>query len=350
MPADPFARLPDLHLPDPAATTPRRVAIVGAGIAGLVTARLLTRLGWPVTLFEKARGPGGRLATRRETVGHFDHGTQYFCARDPRFQAMVDPLLRDGVLATWQPRFVHLDSQGDFHSEPVKGWLVGAPRMSALTRALAEPLTIVYDCRIATLEPLCNTWLLLADDSREFADFDVALLACPAPQAAVLAAPATELAAALDAVTMLPCWAAMLALPAPLDLPWDAAQVDGSPLAWIANNSTKPGRADTPCWVLHATHEWSIEHEDDSPTTVARALAKEFLALIRQPKLKPAYLAGHRWRYARPDETLGQRCLFDPELGLGAAGDWCLAANVEGAFLSGVALAEAVANGTAVRP
>ena len=41
--------------------------------------------GWAVTVFDKGRGPGGRLATRRADDLRFDHGAQYFTARDPRF-------------------------------------------------------------------------------------------------------------------------------------------------------------------------------------------------------------------------------------------------------------------------
>jgi predicted NAD/FAD-dependent oxidoreductase len=57
-----------------------RIGIVGAGIAGLACAQGLVRHGHDVVLFDKGRGPGGRMSTRRmETprgLAHIDHGAQ----------------------------------------------------------------------------------------------------------------------------------------------------------------------------------------------------------------------------------------------------------------------------------
>jgi len=64
--------------PSIAPPTPRRVAVVGAGIAGITAARTLAQAGWHVIVFEKSRGAGGRIATRRTEWGGFDHGAQFF--------------------------------------------------------------------------------------------------------------------------------------------------------------------------------------------------------------------------------------------------------------------------------
>ena len=82
--------------------TPRpRVAVIGAGISGLMCARTLLDHGIDVTVFEKGRGVGGRMATRRTDDGlQFDHGAQYFTVRDERFERYVDSWLQDGIVAT----------------------------------------------------------------------------------------------------------------------------------------------------------------------------------------------------------------------------------------------------------
>ena len=81
-----------------------RVGIVGAGMAGLACARQLSWLG--VRLFDKGRRPGGRMSTRRVEVGgetlHFDHGAQYFTARDPEFVAFVNHWLETANAAPWK--------------------------------------------------------------------------------------------------------------------------------------------------------------------------------------------------------------------------------------------------------
>ena len=49
-------------------SSPVSVAVVGAGLAGVACARGLQAAGVEVTVFDKSRGVGGRLATRRTTV------------------------------------------------------------------------------------------------------------------------------------------------------------------------------------------------------------------------------------------------------------------------------------------
>ncbi|MEP4556332.1 FAD-dependent oxidoreductase, partial [Cobetia amphilecti] len=84
------------------------IAIIGAGIAGLSAATRLAAQGHAVTIFEKARGPGGRLASRRTSEGPIDIGAQYFTARDPRFQSALEQWRAAGVVATWGERLLSL--------------------------------------------------------------------------------------------------------------------------------------------------------------------------------------------------------------------------------------------------
>ncbi len=45
------------------------IAIIGAGIAGLSAARALNKAGHSVHLFDKSRGSGGRMSSKRSEVG-----------------------------------------------------------------------------------------------------------------------------------------------------------------------------------------------------------------------------------------------------------------------------------------
>ncbi len=67
-------------------------------------------------------------------------------------------------------------------------------------------------------------------------------------------------------------------------------------------------------------------------------MQQAFTALVgATPRIQTSIC--HRWRYALSDESLTQPCLFDADLEVGLCGDWCSAPRVEGAFLSGSALA-----------
>lgn len=125
--------------------TMKHFAIIGAGMAGISAARTLLQAGHRVSVFEKSRGAGGRMATRETPFGNFDHGAQYFTVRDPRFELALSavPGTRD-VFKAWSANAVRvLDTQGrvveaalpsrEFHH-------VGTPGMNALVRHWAQPL------------------------------------------------------------------------------------------------------------------------------------------------------------------------------------------------------------------
>jgi predicted NAD/FAD-dependent oxidoreductase len=132
----------------------------------------------------------------------------------------------------------------------------------------------------------------------------------------------------------------MASYPQTLELSFDAAFVHGSPLAWVARNSAKPGRPTAEAWVLHASPEWSREHLELDQGTAAQRLVDAFRNAVVGELLPAASVTAHRWRFALPENPLAEACLFDEQRALVACGDWAGGPRVEGAFLSGCAAAE----------
>lgn len=329
------------HVRRPLRSAMPRVAVVGAGIAGLTAARTLRDHGVPVTVFDKSRGPSGRMSTRRADEGEqFDHGAQYFTARDPAFRWRVEAWAQAGVVARWEARFGTLGPDG-FSPEPPPGprW-VGAPRMSRIGRHLAEGLDLETGVRITELERAGHGWTLRDSGGDDRGHFDRVLLAVPAPQAVPLLSAAPALSARAASARMVACQALMLAFDAPLELPFDGVRVRGGPLAWLARDTTKPGRPSGERWVVHATPAHSAAHLEESPESAATRLLAAFQSLTGVTAT-PRRAVAHRWRFARPadDRVEGERAHFDPDLNLGMAGDWLVGARVEGAWQSGAALA-----------
>ncbi|MEM7587975.1 MAG: FAD-dependent oxidoreductase, partial [Acidobacteriota bacterium] len=142
-----------------------------------------------------------------------------------------------------------------------------------------------------------------------------------------------------DGVTMQPSWAVMTTFDQPLELPFDGAFVNDAPLSWVARNSSKPGRPGDDSWVLHASPAWSMEHLELCADDAAGRLLEAFFEATGREPVEPLHLRAHRWRYALAEEALDVGCLWDGELRIGACGDWCAGSRVEGAFLSGMAVA-----------
>ena len=105
--------------------------IVGAGISGLLVANTLKLEGWTVTVLDKGRGVGGRMATRRLGEGTFDHGTQFFTVRSKRFADLVEGWLRAGVATEWTRGFADADGRPNEDGHPR---YIGAEGMTSIPK------------------------------------------------------------------------------------------------------------------------------------------------------------------------------------------------------------------------
>ncbi len=324
-------------------STAQPIAVIGAGISGLTAARQLAGAA-PVTVFEKARGVGGRTSTRRAAPWAFDHGAQYVTVRDADFAARVAAWEAAGLLVRWPERIVDLEAGRTAPRASEHARYVPVPGMNALCKHLAEGLDVRAGTRIQRVERENDAWRLVDTGGTEHGPFETVLVSAPPRQAADLLAPAPALQQAAASIRMAPCWAVMLAFDEPLGLAFDAAKVRRSPLAWIARNSTKPDRppGGGEAWLLHASAAWSDAHVDDEGADVIAALLAAFAEATRARVPTPVHSAAHRWLYAQTGEPLGAPCLWDGERRLGVCGDWLLGDRVEAAWLSGRALAHAV--------
>ncbi|UUO06417.1 FAD-dependent oxidoreductase [Blastopirellula sp. J2-11] len=320
-----------------------KVAIIGAGMSGLICARELSSQ-HDVHLFDKARAPAGRMSTRRAEDLRFDHGAQYFTARDPRFQQQVDAWIDAGVVAPWMGTIgvLQCGEVSTPKTHPVR--YVGVPAMNAPAKWLAAGLNIQLSQRVQTVARSGSTWSLTCERGETFSPFDALVSTVPPAQAADLLRDAAPIyAAQVEQVTLNPCWATLVQFEQRLALPLDGAFVHDSPLSWIARNSSKPQRDDSrDCWVLHASQSWSLRHLEQSPKEIAPQMLAAFAAATRLSFPRVAYQTAHRWRYSIPPEPLSIGCLADGEIRLAIGGDWCQQAKVEGAYLSGLSLAESV--------
>lgn len=296
------------------------IAIIGAGLAGLSAARLLAAAGRPVRLFDKGRGVGGRLATRRIThagASHsFDHGAQYVRAEGQDFAALLE-----GMQARAWPDSLRR---------------VAAPGMSALGRALAVGLDVATGHEVRALRRDAAGWFVT--HTTEEGPFGAVLVTTPAPQAIALMAPhAPALAHRLAVIRYGPCWTVLAAFAARLPLP-DTLRNRGI-IAWAARDSSKPGRdASQENWVIQASPAHSAQHLEEAPEQVIAPLLAALLP--PGPPAEPLFAVAHRWRYALLQTPLGEPCLWDGALGY--ASDGCIAGRAEAAFDSGTALARRV--------
>jgi renalase len=346
----------------------RRIAIVGAGMAGIVCARTLVQAGHAVQLFERNALTGGRMATADTAFGSFDHGAQYFTVRDERFtQALATT---PQLCKRWSANTVRvLDAYGRVAAAALPAteahW-VATPGMSALPQQWAAPLaaqgaieteTQVTAIARDALHP--KQWQLATagapgapDAQRVFGGFDDVVLAVPHAQALQLlraSSLSAPLQKKLDAVSVGPCWTLMLAFPQAqqaslthLGPQWNAARSTHHRIAWVARESSKPGRGSVERWTVQASTAWSAEHLQDDQARVLAKLRKAF-SEVTGIRAEPAFATVHSWHQAQTLDPLGPSHVWDGKQRIGLCGDWCLGHRVENAFVSGLELALAMA-------
>lgn len=314
----------------------RHVAVIGSGLAGLTAAIQLKGLGHDVTVFEKSRGPGGRLAAKRVPGGSADIGAQYFTSRNPAFLPFLRQFAGEECFGPWQGRFGFQTSEGEWEPFPVETRYVGIPRMTSITRALSAHARVVTETRVGKLARNDQAWSVFDTAESHLGDFDQVIITAPPAQARQLLADSelNDLAAHLDDPVkhVMPCWAVAAHFPVSPWLHHEGMRCRHPALFWVANNSSKPGRKDSgQWWVIHASPDWTEQHVDVPAEQVAEDLLEAFREVTKF-ETGPDDVVTHRWLYARSEGGDQPGHLWFPDYNIGLAGDWLSGGRVEGAF------------------
>jgi len=299
-----------------------RPIIIGAGMAGIACARALKDAGSDPQILDKGRGIGGRLATRRTQEGwHFDHGAQYIRATSKHFAAAIE-----AAVSSWE-----------INDKPAP--LVGTPGMSGLAKSLATGLDIQNSTEVKSINQKGTGWTV--NTAEQSFETDTLILTAPAPQTAALIGADHPLFAQVQTAKMRPNLTLMVGFGDTRPTPGFVTHRDPhDPIAWIAHDSSKPGRPDMDAWVAQASLPYSQEHLERDKESIAKGMLPLLCDRLSADPSHVRYASAHRWRYATVGTPVGQPYLNHHSLYLG--GDWCLGSKVEDAWTSGTAIAQAI--------
>lgn len=334
------------------------ILIIGAGLTGLMAATALREAGdgRSIRLLDKGRSVGGRLATRRIGPGRADHGAQFFTVRTDEFQRYVDGWRKAELVYEWGRgwrRTLDDDATPDGHPRyAVRGGF------NALAKALAADLRerdveIETDVRATAVVQAdaqgesASGWHVEAEGGARYSA-DALVITSPVPQSlALLDAGGVALhandRARLDSLRYDPCLAGLFWVEGDVRLPEPGAlQNKDRTFYWLADNQRKGISPDATLLTLHADPDFSRAHydaPDDETLAPMHAYLNRFLvsgATVRKAQLK-------RWRYAQPQQPLDASYLHAQGVApLFFAGDAFGSARVEGAAMSGLAVARKI--------
>jgi predicted NAD/FAD-dependent oxidoreductase len=326
-----------------------KVAVIGAGIAGATCAHVLSRAGLDVHVVDKARGAGGRLATRRlewkdptgrARITALDHGAPAFTATN-EFRQFLASIFAPGGVVEWTPT-LDVGSRPLDDAQPL---YLPCPDMPSLCRGLLRDIAATGSFAVDRLVRSPRGWQLEAAGSALPGHFNAVVLALPPAQAAPLLAPyRPDWAHCAALIQMQPCWTLMGVSRRPTTARrWDVARPAEGPLDWIVRNDARPSRAsvaDEAHWVAHARADWSRQHIEE-PSAWVQARMEAALQDWVGETIEWQHAVVHRWRYARPQASKAgpvRQFWWDAESGLGVCGDFLGGTDVEGAWLSAQAL------------
>lgn len=319
----------------------RRIAIVGGGIAGLTCARALQERGEEPVIFDKGRRAGGRVSTRRGQDGvTFDHGAMWLDVGERYAARLLREWQDAGVVARWSARTAAVSPGGDLEPGEVRECWVGAPRMSAVARWMADGLVVREGCRVTSLRREGARWSVHDEDGESHGRFDHVVVAVPAPQAVPLVQESNLLIDTMLSVTFDPCLVAMLHLETSLEIPHELLSFGAESLLSLAIcDGRKPGRtARGETWMLHGEPGWSDDHLLDEFATMAAALQGAFEAALGRAMPNVLERHGHCWRYSRVRQAAGRPFVIDDAASLSVCGDGMLGPDIGDAIESGRAL------------
>ena len=312
-----------------------RILVIGAGMAGLTAARRLSSSGLAVTVLDKGRAPGGRMATRTVGDDRYDHGAQHFGARTEAFRAEVAGWLDQGVTRTW----FTADNRNPDGTPNTR--YVGVGGMRRIPEHLAVGLDVRLGVTVARIDQTDE--LSAVTDTGEMVAGSAVILTPPVPQtvtilrASNIALPA-RVASELSAVEYNACLAVIAKLDGPSGMPDGHRSPGEGGIAWMADNRDK-GASPQPTVTIQSNPEFAAAHLEEEPDQWIPRLVDEATPLLASPIIDAL---GHRWRFSEPRTTFTTGAVALESAPVVLAGEVFAGAKVEGAFISGVVAAERV--------
>ncbi|SHG74322.1 hypothetical protein SAMN05443575_2675 [Jatrophihabitans endophyticus] len=302
-----------------------RVAVVGAGMAGAACARVLADRGIDVTVVERGRAPGGRMAAPVLHGRRVDLGAAYLTAKDDGFAALVADWVARGLAREWTDTFTVLGDDGRSTTSGPMRYAAPDGLRSLVRDVLPVPAEL-------------GTELVSAAEL----DHDAVVLAMPDPQARRLVPDASDWVEFDPVVSVAAGWSRREWEP------FDAAFVNDHPaVSLIADDGARRGDG-AAVLVAHAVPDLARCHLD-APDAVVPLLLDAMGSLLGATAA-PEWTHAQRWTFAKPvgthgDEPFGLTEYAGRPLGL-CTDTWCPqgAPRVESAWLSGHHLGQALAD------
>lgn len=333
------------------------IGIIGAGLSGLTAGRILARAGHEVTIFEKGRGYGGRMATRyagKDLVAKMDHGLSYFGVKSDEFREFTAELLDQGLVQTWGDNFAAYDGEKFLEASPNQtsaALYTSTGGMNKIGKYLSRWVDIYTETKVGGLtyfgtnRSKKRSWMINLTSSKTF-EADAVVIALPAPQAyGIISSTIDEtntlkIVRQIDEISYGPAFSLMAGYGSQQAPKWEGVMCKNSPLDFISNEKAKRDTQET-SFVLHASGSFSKEQRTSDEEDVINIMLDEFSEIAGGWASSPEWHQLHFWRYSRAQKVISSPYLEleDEDAPLALIGDYLNGNTVDDAYRSGYKLA-----------
>lgn len=333
------------------------VGIVGAGLSGLTAGRILAKAGHEVTIFEKSKGYGGRMATRyagKKLASKMDHGLSYFGVKSDEFREFTAELLDQGLIQTWGDNFVTYDGEQILDSPPNQSHgalYTSTDGMNKIGKYLGRWVDIQTETKVGGLtyfgtnRSKKRSWMMNLTSSNTFGA-DAVIIALPAPQAyGIIASTIDEtntlkIVRQIDEVSYQPAFSLMAGYGSQEVPGWQGVFCRNNPLEFISNENLKRDTQEA-SFVIQSSESFTKEYRNQNEETVSSKILDEFSEIAGGWAATPDWYQLHFWRYSRAQKVINSSYLEleDEDAPLALVGDYLNGNTVDDAYRSGYKLA-----------
>ncbi len=335
-----------------------KIGIIGAGLSGLTAGRILAKAGHEVIVYEKSKGYGGRMSTRRRNGAaavKLDHGAPYLTGTSPEFRTFIEELEAKGIVAGWTDT-VSCYTEGRILAEmpgrePRKLYI--APEgMNSIGKYFSRWMDFYMSEKVGGITHIGGSrirkspWMINSSSINVF-EADAVIIATPAIQAYGLVSTAQDefdirkMITLIDDISYTSTISFMAGYGERNPAVWKAVVCDHPVLSWICNESSKRDYSGDMNLVAHTTHRFAKEMiELDDLNEAGRRIMKALGAILGSWAARPEWHQSHLWRYHLPKKSLDMQFIEseDDLAPLALTGDYFQGRSMEAAYLSGLKL------------
>ena len=308
----------------------KKIAIIGTGLSAIFSAiHLRKNTDLEINLFDKARGLGGRLATRRAEDGKFDHGAQYFSIERISNLPEIQMLINEGVISNIEDKDIYFSPDG----------------MTNIAKKLLIDFNIFKEHKLVSIDKENENYKLFFENGSTF-NSDYIIMSCPMPQSLEILNKSkidfdNNLIKALEDLNYFPCIVVMIKSEIKLSNldKHIGTDVDSKNISWIGDNYRKKVSSIENYYTIQCSPEFSYENFENEYDETNEKLKHDMEKIFGS---NYQILSNHKWRYSIPKNFYqGDNSLvINQKDFLGLCGDIFTNGRFDGAITSGLSIAD----------